>query len=101
MSRFNKALLQRELPQSQNLALASWTAGSGIPVTPKDGLALLALAEAGSGEKAEEWAGLWTVHHNLVSQGNGSTLPLATVIKNAASQPAYLSALGLGEAPEE
>jgi hypothetical protein len=99
MSRFNCALLQRELPKSKNLTLASWTAGSGIPVTSRDGLALLALSEAGNREKAEEWAGLWTVRNRLVGNDEGNAPPLATVIKNAASNSAYLKALGLDEPP--
>ncbi|MEI7636762.1 MAG: class I SAM-dependent methyltransferase [Syntrophus sp. (in: bacteria)] len=99
MSHFNCALLQRELPQSRNIALASWTAGSGIPVTSRDGLALLALSEAGDREKAEEWAGLWTVRNRLVGNDEGNAPPLATVIKNAAANPSYLNALGLGEPP--
>jgi SAM-dependent methyltransferase len=100
LSEFNRALLLRELPRRKSVPLASWTAGSGIAVGRKDGLALLAISEAGP-QGAEAWAGLWTVRNPGGVDDGGSALPLSEIIQKAASDPDYCAALGLDGPPDE
>ena len=100
LSGFNRSLLLRELPGRQIIPLASWTAGSGISISRREALALLAISEAGI-QGAEEWAGLWTVRNAAGVDEPGSTLSLSEIIKRAASDPAYWTVLGLDEPPVE
>ena len=97
LSRFNTALLQRQLcgPQG-DIALASWTLGNGLALNRKEALALLALSEAGP-EQAEAWAGRWLVNHALPGQGTPDEPSLGQILQQARANPRSLAALGLSE----
>jgi precorrin-6B methylase 2 len=96
LSRFNRELLLKELPFRDVIPLASWTAGSGIPFSRKDALALLSLSEGGV-EGAEGWAGLWAVRNRAPTDDGGTTI--SETIAIVASESDYWQMLGIGEPP--
>lgn len=96
LSSFNTAMLQRQLSgQQQAVRLASWTLGNGLALGNREGLALLALSEAGP-EHAEDWAGHWLVNHALGGSAPGAPA-LGRIIQQIRANPRPLAALGLSE----